>query len=76
MKASYLGVVLGWSLLLSFANAQDVRPLEKVVVTGSSIKRTDAETALPVQILRREDIERIGATTTEELLKQDRKSVV
>ena len=70
MKRSYLGVVLGWSLLLSSATAQEVRPLEKVVVTGSSIKRTDAETALPVQILRREDIERIGATTTEELLKQ------
>ena len=64
------GVALGCGLLVSTAGAQDVTRLEKIEVTGSSIKRIDAETALPVQILRREDIERIGATTTEELLKQ------
>jgi iron complex outermembrane recepter protein len=46
----------------------DVQRGERVEVTGSSIKRIDAETALPVQILRREDIDRVGATTTEELL--------
>ncbi len=53
----------------SFAQAPQA-PRERIEVTGSSIKRLDAETALPVQILKREDIERIGATTTEELLKQ------
>jgi iron complex outermembrane receptor protein len=44
--------------------------MERVVVTGSSIKRIDGETALPVQILKREDIARIGASSTEELVKQ------
>jgi iron complex outermembrane receptor protein len=44
--------------------------MERVVVTGSSIKRIDGETALPVQILKRQDIERIGASSTEELVKQ------
>ncbi|MFL6674465.1 MAG: TonB-dependent receptor plug domain-containing protein, partial [Massilia sp.] len=44
--------------------------MERVVVTGSSIKRIDGETALPVQILKREDIERTGATSTEQLIKQ------
>jgi iron complex outermembrane receptor protein len=44
--------------------------MERVVVTGSSIKRIDGETALPVQVLKREDIERTGATSTEELVKQ------
>jgi iron complex outermembrane receptor protein len=44
-------------------------PRERIEVTGSAIKRIESETALPVQILRREDIDRIGATTTEELLK-------
>lgn len=43
---------------------------ERVEITGSSIKRIDAETALPVQILKREDIERTGATSTEDLVKQ------
>jgi iron complex outermembrane receptor protein len=44
--------------------------VEKIEVTGSSIKRIDGETALPVQILKREDIQRIAAATTEELVKQ------
>ncbi len=53
----------------AFAQTEPQRG-ERIEVTGTSIKRIDAETALPVQILRREDIDRIGATTTEELLKQ------
>ncbi|MGZ5597977.1 MAG: TonB-dependent receptor [Usitatibacter sp.] len=55
---------------VSFAQQPQAQKLERIEVTGSSIKRLDAETALPVQVLRREDIDRIGATTTEELLKQ------
>ena len=43
--------------------------LERVEVTGSSIKRIDAETALPVQILNRADIQRSGASNVEQLLK-------
>src|SRR5260221_14329095 len=58
------------SLSASAGFAQEVQRGERIEVTGSSIKRLDAETAVPVQILRRDDIERIGATTTEELLKQ------
>ena len=42
--------------------------LDRVEITGSSIKRVDAETALPVQIIKREDIERSGVTTAAELL--------
>jgi iron complex outermembrane receptor protein len=50
------------------AKDPDDSKMERVVVTGSSIKRIDAETALPVQILKREDIERSGATSTEQLV--------
>jgi len=42
---------------------------QRVEVTGSSIKRLDGETALPVQVIKREDIERTGVTTAAELLK-------
>jgi iron complex outermembrane receptor protein len=57
--------------LLGAAQAQEAgTKLERVEITGSSIKRIDAETALPVQILKREDIERVGASSTEELVKQ------
>lgn len=43
--------------------------LEKIEVTGSSIKRIEGETALPVQVLGKEEIQRSGVTTTEQLLK-------
>jgi iron complex outermembrane receptor protein len=44
--------------------------LAEIVVTGTSIKQINGETALPVQILKREDIARTGATTVEELFRQ------
>src|SRR5256714_4232618 len=42
--------------------------LERVEITGSSIKRIDAETALPVQVLTRDDIQKTGVTNVEQLL--------
>jgi iron complex outermembrane receptor protein len=44
------------------AAAQD-EVLQRVEITGSSIKRTAAETAGSVQVLTREDIDRTGETT-------------
>jgi len=41
---------------------------QKIEVTGSRIKRIDAEGASPVQVLKREDIQRTGATTVREML--------
>ena len=46
------------------ALAQDIR----VEVTGSSIRRVDAETALPVTIVTREEIAQTGVNNTEQLL--------
>ena len=43
-------------------------PPQRVEITGSSIKRINAETALPVQIITRADIAKTGASTTEQLL--------
>ncbi len=45
-----------------------VQKTEKIEITGSSIKRIDGETALPVQVISREDIVRGGSTTAAELL--------
>jgi len=42
---------------------------QRIEITGSSIKRIDGETALPVQVLTRQDIQRSGAATVEELMK-------
>jgi iron complex outermembrane receptor protein len=47
------------------ASAQESQRIE---ITGSSIKRIDAETALPVQVLTRQDIQKSGATNVEQLM--------
>ncbi|WP_165794685.1 TonB-dependent receptor plug domain-containing protein [Kinneretia aquatilis] len=43
--------------------------LERIEVTGSSIKRVDKETASPVQILSAEDIARSGASSVADLMR-------
>lgn len=54
------------------AAAQDTtqQQLERVEITGSSIRRVDSETALPVTIITKEQIERSGATNIEALLQR------
>ncbi|MEO8924268.1 MAG: TonB-dependent receptor [Caldimonas sp.] len=42
--------------------------LERVEITGSAIKRIDAETAVPVTILRMDDLKKEGVTTVEQIL--------
>lgn len=49
------------------ASADEDKP-QRVEITGSSIKRIDAETALPVQVIRREEIVNSGAANVEQLL--------
>ena len=48
------------------ALAQDTP--QRVEITGSSIKRTDAEAALPVQVITRQEIAASGAINVEQLL--------
>ena len=65
--ATALGLIgAGGALLLAGApaQAQDIR----VEVTGSSIKRVEAEGALPVQIINRSEIDATGAQSAAELL--------
>src|SRR5437763_15611046 len=63
-----LMLAFGGSLALMQLPALAQQQLEKGEITGSSIKRIDAETAVPVQVLTRDDIQRTGATTVEQLL--------
>ena len=42
--------------------------LNRVEVTGSAIKRIESETALPVQVISREDIAKQGLTTAAEII--------
>lgn len=57
----------GLALLATGAYAQDSS--QRVEVTGSRIKRTDTETASPVQVLSRDDIERTGKQSIQEVLR-------
>ncbi len=42
---------------------------QRIEITGSAIKRIDAETPVPVEVVTRAQIERIGATSINELIK-------
>ena len=48
--------------------ATTARDMPRVEVTGSAIRRVESETALPVQVLTREEIEKAGVTTAAELM--------
>lgn len=52
------------------AFAQATQTLDRVEITGSAVRRINAETALPVQVIRRDEIERIGATSVSDLIQQ------
>jgi iron complex outermembrane receptor protein len=64
-----LGAMAG---VIGQAAAQDAaapaEPLRRVEITGSAIKRIESETALPVQVITREEIDKVGVTTASEIL--------
>src|SRR5258708_39621126 len=54
------------------AQAQEVaqaQPVERVIVTGSAIPRTETETPSPVQVITREEIQKTGATSVNDVLR-------
>ena len=52
------------------ALAQEAQKLERIQITGSSIKRVESETALPVTVISRDAIEKSGATNVEDILRR------
>ena len=76
LAAGGLSVSAALGMLGSGALAQEQGPdggaapskLQRVEITGSAIKRLESETALPVQIITRADIEKAGVTTAAELM--------
>lgn len=83
MKLNKIALVLGLTTSMSgLAYAQDVdqqentqqneeaEKVERIQVTGSSIKRTAMEGDLPLTIITREDIDAQGITTAEQLMLQ------
>ena len=71
MKSMKLNRIAGAALLLTgavSAYAQSSDAPQRVEITGSSIKRIASEGALPVQIITRQDLDRQGIVTAEQLI--------
>src|SRR4030095_16773306 len=69
VQVALLGLTVASGAALAQAPAAAVQQqLERVEVTGSSIKRIEGETALPVQVITREDIVRTGVSNVEQLM--------
>jgi len=63
-----LMLAFGGTLALSVVPAFGQQVLEKVEITGSAIKRIDAETAVPVTIIKADDLKKEGITTIEQVV--------
>lgn len=61
------GVMLALGALSATSVLAQSAP-QRVEITGSAVRRIDAETALPIQVITRQEIARIGAPSTEALL--------
>ena len=66
--ACLLGGVVATAAAQELTPAPDSDGVQRVTVTGSSLKRLDAETALPVTVIKAEDFARKGITSVEEML--------
>ncbi|MDB5911276.1 MAG: hypothetical protein JWP34_5393 [Massilia sp.] len=66
------GVAVGLGFAVHNAMAQDASessaPIQRVEITGSAIKRIDAETAVPVTVIRIDDLKKQGVTTIEQVM--------
>jgi iron complex outermembrane recepter protein len=63
-----LGAGIAATLAMPAMAQQSAQKIEKIEVTGSNIKRIEGESALPVTVISREEIQRSGATTAAELI--------
>ncbi|MEK0267623.1 TonB-dependent receptor [Stenotrophomonas rhizophila] len=75
ITATPLSIALGLAVaVVGSASAQDATPdtkateLSRIEVTGSNIRRSDVETASPVQVISKQDIENMGARTLLQVL--------
>lgn len=68
LKRSKISLAVAFAVGGLAATAAQAQTSQRVEITGSSIKRVDSETALPVTVISRADIDRTGATTAQDLI--------
>ena len=66
--AAWAAAGLAGQASLALAQTAPTNTPQRVEITGSSIKRIQAEGALPVQTISREEIERLGIVSAEQLV--------
>ena len=64
-RAATVAVLGGTGALAAFAQQAS---LDRVEITGSAVRRVDAETALPVTVLKVEELRQQGMTTVEDIV--------
>ena len=67
------GTLIGMPAAAAPPAAASPSDVEEIVVTGTSIKGLDAVSALPVTVLKAEDIARTGATSAEDLFRYEQR---
>ncbi len=65
---TYGSTILLLSGIAVSATAQEADKIDRVTITGSSIKRLDAETAFPITVIKADEFAKKGMTTVEEVL--------
>src|SRR4051812_3902401 len=69
MMFSGSAAIVGMGLLAQPVMAQEANaPMQRVEITGSAIKRIDAEAAVPVTVMKVEDLKKQGVTTIEQIM--------
>lgn len=69
LRLAFVGGVATMAAIPAMAQtAAPDQAIQRVEITGSSIKRLATETVLPVTVMRQEDIARTGATTAQDLV--------
>jgi iron complex outermembrane receptor protein len=69
VRLIFSGSVAAALAMPAFAqNAEPTGPIQRVEITGSSIKRASAETASPVQMITRDELMKSGKSTVAEFL--------
>ncbi|WP_332878181.1 TonB-dependent receptor plug domain-containing protein [Massilia sp. S19_KUP03_FR1] len=70
VRGMFSAGAIGATLLAqpAFAQQTDDATMQRVVVTGSAIKRIDGETSVPVTVLKMSDLKKEGITTIEQIM--------
>jgi len=69
LRLAFSGGLAGMALFALTAQAQEVtQTADKIEITGSAIKRIDAETSVPVTVIKIDDLKKEGITTIEQVM--------